>query len=101
MKPIAIAIPLLFLAVHAGAQERRDIAGLSCAEVQALLKQDGTTVLRYRSIFNLSLTRYDRYVSGQKQCDPGEVASRTGVPTTDRDYCPVYKCVETELFVAR
>jgi hypothetical protein len=101
MKPIAIAIPLLFLVVQAQAQERRDIAGLSCAEVQALLKQDGTTVIRYRSIFNLSLTRYDLYVSGQKQCGPGEVATGAGVPTTDTDYCPVHKCIASNLFVAR
>ncbi|MGX9087439.1 hypothetical protein, partial [Mesorhizobium sp. 98Argb] len=101
MKPIAIAIPLLFLVVQAQAQERRDIAGLSCAEVQALLKQDGTTVIRYRSIFNLSLTRYDLYVSGQKQCGPGEVATGAGVPTTDTDYCPVHKCIASDLFVAR
>jgi hypothetical protein len=101
MKPIAIAIPLLFLVVQAQAQERRDIAGLSCAEVQALLKQDGTTVIRYRSIFTLSLTRYDLYVSGQKQCGPGEVATGAGVPTTDTDYCPVHKCIASNLFVAR
>ena len=64
-------------------------------------KQDGTTVIRYRSIFNLSLTRYDLYVSGQKQCGPGEVATGAGVPTTDTDYCPVHKCIASNLFVAR
>ena len=101
MNRLTIAIPLLLVAASAFAQSRHDIQGMDCASVQAILKQEGVAILRYRSLFNLSLPLYDRYVSGQKQCSPGEVASRTGVPSSDRGYCPVYKCVETDLFVAR
>jgi hypothetical protein len=102
MKRTSISGAFLLAAMAAAsAQERVDINGMACAEVQAVLKKDGTAILRYRSTFNLSLPRYDRYVAGQKNCAPGEIASRTGVPSTDKEYCPVYKCVESDIFVAR
>jgi hypothetical protein len=101
MKTLILAMSLSLVAADAVAQTRYDISGMDCAQVQAALQQDGVAVLRYRSLFNLSLPLYDRYVRGQKDCKPGEVASRTGVPTTDKDYCPVYKCVESQLFIAR
>jgi hypothetical protein len=101
MNRLLLAIAFALIAADAFAQTRYDIHGMDCADVQALLQKDGVAILRYRSLFNLSLPLYDRYVSGQRECNPGEVASRTGVPTTDRDYCPVYKCVESELFIAR
>jgi hypothetical protein len=101
MKKVAIMLALLTCAADASAQERHDIAGMDCAAVQALLKEEGSAILRYRSATNLSLPLYDLYVSGQKQCPAGEVAARKGVPTTDREYCPVYRCVESDIFVAR
>jgi hypothetical protein len=101
MKRIAIAVAVLLTAVEASAQERFDITGMTCAEVQALLEREGKAILRYQSTFNLSLPLYDLYVSGQKECEPGEVAVRKGVPTTDKEYCPVYRCVESDIFVAR
>jgi hypothetical protein len=101
MRRIVIAVALLLAAAEAPAQERVTITGLTCEQVQALLKANGTAILRYRSAYNITLPLYDRYVSGQRNCPAGEVASRTGVPTTDRDYCPVYKCVQSDIFVAR
>lgn len=101
MRRLIVAIPLLLTAATALAQSRHDIQGMNCASVQAILKDEGVAILRYRSLFNLSLPLYDRYVSGQKQCPAGEVALRKGVPTTDREYCPVYTCVQSDIFVAR
>lgn len=101
MTRIAIALALLLAAADASAQERHDISGMDCAAVQALLKAEGTAILRYRSAYNLSLPLYDLYVSGQRECASGEVAVRKGVPTSDREYCPVYRCVESDIFVAR
>ena len=49
----------------------------------------------------LLLTAYDRYVLGQQYCPSGEVARGAGVPTVDKKYCPVRKCVESEIFRAR
>ena len=101
MNRLVIAIPLLLVPATALAQSRHDIHGMDCASVQAILKEEGVAILRYRSLFNISLPLYDRFVSGQKRCAPGEIASRTGVPASDKQYCPVYKCVESDLFVAR
>jgi hypothetical protein len=101
MVKFVFALALLLVAADASAQERHEIGGMSCAEVQTILKDEGRAILRYRSSFNLSLPLYDLYVSGQKQCGNEEVAVRKGVPTTDRDYCPVYRCVESKIFVAR
>jgi hypothetical protein len=101
MNRLLMALPLLFVAATALAQSRHDIHGMDCASVQGIVKQEGIAILRYRSLFNLSLPLYDRFVSGQSKCQPGEVALRTGVPSADKEYCPVYKCVESELFVAR
>ena len=101
MKRIAIAIPLLLIAVDAWAVDRYDVAGMTCAEVQALLSKDGAAILRYPSSRSFSLPIYDRYVDSQKDCESDEVAARTGVPTADRKYCPVHKCVASSTFVAR
>ena len=101
MNRLLVAIPLLLIEETAFAQESHDIDGMDCASVQAILKQEGAAILRYRSLFNLSLPLYDRYVSGQSECPAGEVALRKGVPTRDRKYCPVYRCVESDIFVAR
>ena len=101
MKRIAIAIPLLLIAAPAWAVDRYDIAGMTCTEVQALLSKNGAAILRYPSNRSFSLPIYDRYVDSQKDCESDEVAARTGVPTADRKYCPVHKCVASSTFVAR
>lgn len=101
MNRLVVAIPLLLAAATALAQERHDIDGMDCASVQGILEEEGVAVLRHRSLFNLSLPIYDRYVSGQSECPSGEVAQRKGLPTRDRKYCPVYICVESDIFVAR
>ena len=101
MKRIMVVVTLLLVAAEASAQERFDIDGMTCAEVQALLEREGKAILRYKSTSVLGLPLYDLYVSSQKHCEAGEVALRKGVPTTDKEYCPVYKCVESDIFVAR
>ena len=101
MKRLLLAAAFLLVAFEASAVTRYDIDNMTCAQVQALLAADGSAILRYRSTRNFSLPLYDTYVSGQQSCANSEVALRTGVPSTDRKYCPVYKCVESSTFVAR
>ena len=69
--------------------------------VQALIRTEGEVILVYRSSGILGLPIYDRYVLGQQYCMSGEVARGAGVPTVDKKYCPVRKCVESEIFRAR
>jgi hypothetical protein len=101
MKRLLIAVVFWLVAFEASALTRYDIDDMTCAQIQALVAADGAATLRYKSKRYFSLPLYDTYVSGQKSCDGGEVALRSGVPSTDQKYCPVYKCVESSTFVAR
>ena len=101
MKLVSVVALLSLVASDASAASRYDISTMTCAQVQALIERDGAAILRYPSKRILSLPIYDRYVKGQKFCETGEVASGTGVPTTDQKYCPVTKCVASDIFVAR
>jgi hypothetical protein len=101
MKLVPVVALLSLAAAEASAAPRYDVASMTCAEVQALIEKDGAAILRYPSKRILSLPVYDRYVKGQKYCETGEIARGAGVPTTDQKYCPVTKCVTSDIFVAR
>jgi hypothetical protein len=101
MKRLLVAAAFCLAAFEASALERYDIDNMTCAQIQAIVAADGKATLRYRSKRSFSLPLYDTYVSGQKACQNSEVALRSGVPSTDRKYCPVYRCVESSIFVAR
>ena len=102
MKRIAIALPILLAAAaDASAISRYDIGNKSCAEVQGIVQSQHAVILRYRSPHNPALTLYDRYVSDSRYCQSDEIATRAGVPTADRSYCPVRNCVQKEIFDLR
>ena len=102
MKRIAIALPILLAAVaDAAAISRYDIGGISCAKVKGIIQSEGAAILRYRSQHNPALTLYDRYVKDGRYCESGEIATRTGVPTADSNYCPLRKCIQNEIFDLR
>jgi hypothetical protein len=85
----------LFLLIFVGealAISRHDVAGFSCAKVQAILQSEGAAILRYRSK-RTGNTLYDRYVSGHSYCSRSQVADTTSVPTADRESCRVKKCI--------
>jgi hypothetical protein len=89
MRLLALAA-LLLSVVHAAADPIYAIRDMSCAQVQAALRTNGSAVLRWRS--KTGATRYDRYVSDRRFCWSGEVASFATVPAADRP-CTVRKCV--------
>ena len=102
MKRIAIALPILLAAAaDASAISRYDTGNKSCAEVQGIVQSQGAVILRYRSQHNPALTLYDRFVSDGRYCQSSEIATRTGVPTADRNYCPLRKCIENDFFDLR
>ena len=102
MKRIAIALPILLAAAaDASAISRYDIGNKSCAEVQDIVQTQRAVILRYRSQHNPALTLYDRYVKDGRYCESGEIATRTGVPTADSNYCPLRKCIQNEIFDLR
>lgn len=100
-KSLLLAAGLSIVAADAFAASRYDITNMTCSEVQAILQKEGEAILRYGSSRLLGLPIYDRYVSGQKFCEVGEVAAQTGVPTSDKKYCVVHKCESSSIFVAR
>jgi hypothetical protein len=101
MKRILIATALSLVASSAFAVSRYEITNVTCETVQALIRTEGSVILVYRSRGVLGLPIYDRYVRGQQDCNSGEVARGAGVPTVDVPYCPVRKCVASEIFRTR
>lgn len=101
MKKYLIAAAVSLVASSAFAVSRYEITNVTCETVQALIRTEGSVILVYRSTGILGLPIYDRYVVGQQYCMTGEVVRGAGVPTVDKKYCPVKKCVESEIFRAR
>jgi hypothetical protein len=102
MKRIAIALSILLAAAaDASAISRYDIGSMSCARVKGIIQSEGAAILRYRSQHNPALTLYDRFVADGRYCQSGEIATRTGVPTADSNYCPLRKCIQNEIFDLR
>lgn len=101
MKRLIAALLMSMAASDAFAVSRYEVTNVTCETVQALLRTEGAVILVYRSRGILGLPIYDRYVNGQQSCNADEVVRRTGVPTSDMEYCPVYKCVESQIFKSR
>jgi hypothetical protein len=101
MKKYLIAAAMSLVASSAFAVSRYEITNVTCETVQALIRTEGSVILVYRSKGILGLPIYDRYVLSQQYCEAGEVARGAGVPTADMKYCPVRKCVASEIFRAR
>lgn len=101
MKKYLIAAAFSLAASSAFAVSRYEVTNVTCATVQALIRTEGAVILVYRSQGILGLPIYDRYVLGQQYCFAGEVMRGAGVPTVDMKYCPVKKCVESEIFRSR
>ena len=99
MKRRSIFAAFLLLSSEALAISRYDPTEMDCAGLQELVAREGEVILRYGSSSILGLPVYDRYVAGRDHCGPGEVARAAGVPSADRQYCPVKKCVESDIFV--
>lgn len=98
---ILLSAILSIAATDAFAISKYDISEMSCATVQALLQTEGEAILSYPSDSIFGLAIYDRYVRSRQYCASGEIIRRAGVPTADRKYCPVNKCVHSEIFVDR
>jgi hypothetical protein len=99
MKRGSIAAAFLLLSSEAHAISRYDPTKLECAGLQQIVAREGEVILRHGSSNILGLPIYDRYVADRAYCGPGEVARSAGVPSADRQYCPVKKCVESDIFI--
>jgi hypothetical protein len=93
MRRLAIIVPVLMLAGEASAISRYQTTSMSCARVQAAVKNDGAAILSYPAADNPSLVLFDRYVRDRSFCSSSQRAGPESVPAADTRNCPVRKCV--------
>jgi hypothetical protein len=98
MRRLAIVIPILLIAGEASAISRYQTNSMSCARVQAAVKNDGTAILSYPAPNNPSLQLYDRYVRDGTFCSASQRASVKSVPAADTRNCSVRKCIKASGF---
>jgi len=89
-----LALPLVLLAGAAFSATRHDISRMSCAEITAFLRAEGSAILSYRSPRDPSLPLYDLYVADDRFCGGGDVAISAAVPAADGKLCAVQTCGE-------
>jgi hypothetical protein len=89
MKRIILAACAVSISFPAFAISRYNIAGLSCAQVQAILERDGEAILRYPSSRNPNIILYDIYYALNGKNDNTGTAGSVTVPTSDNPNCPV------------
>lgn len=87
-----LVLVLVLMAADANAISRYNSPSMSCAQVQAAIRNQGAVILRYSSQRDPSLPLYDRYVLHDGYCEYGEYAKYASVPTRDTPSCPVYRC---------
>jgi hypothetical protein len=90
MRKLLVAGAFLCAAFPALADPVYVISNMSCANVQAAVKGNGSVVLRWRSRSGASL--YGRYVSDRRFCRSGEIITFASVPAADKS-CNVKKCI--------
>lgn len=86
---------MTLVAFPAAAISRYNSERLSCAQVHAIIRNEGAAIMRYPSRFTGNIL-YDRYVADSSLCVLGKYAQSTSIPTADRDHCPVYHCVDIQ-----
>src|SRR5262245_51485428 len=88
MRSLIVAASLLATLAAAEAQ-RLDSTRMSCGQARALVESRGAVVL------GSGPHVYDRYVSGSRFCEAGEVARASWAPTADNAYCPIGNLCQT------
>ena len=96
-----IVLFLVLVAGDASAIARRDISNLSCEKTQALVRSQGTVILRFRSPRNPNAVLYDRFVADGSRCGSTEQLTRASASAADNAYCPLRKCADMESFDLR
>jgi len=98
MKSLMLALGLTVIAADAHAISRYNSESMSCAKVQATLRNEGAAILRYRSARS-GAPLYGRYVSTASQCESGQHMERRYIPTADNPRCPVRECEHNDYTV--
>ncbi len=88
---MVLALACTLLASNAHAISRYKSQSMSCAEVQATLRNEGAAIMRYRSARS-GMQLYGRYVYTSFYCAFGEYAEWKYIPSADNPNCPVREC---------
>ena len=91
MKTMLFALGLTVVAADAHAISRYETLRMTCGEVQAVLRNEGAAILRYRSK-RTGVPLYGRYVYTSFFCDISQYADWKYVPTADDPNCQVKQC---------
>lgn len=90
---VATALTLAGLAITpASAINRYNADQLACAEIRAIIRDDGAAIMRYRSKRDPSLVLYDRYVRDRFFCAWREDVETAWIPSQDKAQCRVWRC---------
>lgn len=92
VKRTILATLIVCFAADAQAISRYTSTSMSCERVQAIIRQEGAAIMRYRSVRNPGLQLYGRFVRDGRYCTVGEAALSTTIPSADRKNCPVHEC---------
>ena len=91
VKTVMLAVGLTVAAADAHAISRYNPQGMTCAQVQAKLREEGAVILRYNSA-RTGVPLYGRYVYTAHDCQVGQHTEWKHVPTRDDPHCPVREC---------
>jgi len=98
VKTLMLALALTVVAADAHAISRYNSQGMTCAQVQAKLRDEGAVILRYSSA-RTGVPLYGRYVYSASQCESGQHMEWRSVPTSDNPRCPVRECEHNDYTV--
>ncbi|PSJ60522.1 hypothetical protein [Kumtagia ephedrae] len=91
MKSVLLALGLALVAGEAYAISRYNSAGMSCAEVKAVIQRDGAAIVRYRSA-RTGAQLYGRYVRDSRFCATSELPQIVYITSADSRQCLVREC---------
>lgn len=91
MRTVAFTLVLTLAATEAWAIARVSATSRSCAQLQALLKQDGAALLQWPSADG-QVTIYNRYVGTPSACTQDQKIASATVPSKDVRSCRVSRC---------
>lgn len=89
---LVLAMLASVAATPAAAIKRYNADKLTCAEIRAIIGEDGAAIMRHRSKTNPSLILYDRYVRDRFFCLWREDAVPAWIPSKDKASCRVRRC---------
>lgn len=65
---------------------------MSCDQVRAAIRENGSVLLRWPSQRVANLPRFGKYVYTAYYCEQDEVTKFASVPSADNPNCPVLEC---------